>query len=448
MLARKLDGIDAVAAAYRSGERSPVDETRAALARAHEVEPDLNAFVTLWDESAIRDAEAAERELRSGIDRGPLHGVPVAVKDLIDVQGSTATYGSRAEPARLRPDRDAAIVGRLREAGAVLLGKTNLLEYAYGIVHPAFGQTNNPWDPARTAGGSSGGSAAAVAAGICRVAIGTDTGGSIRIPAAYCGVAGLKPSYGRLSLDGIFPLSWTLDHVGPITADGDDLAAVWAALVGEDRLDRIEPPAGPIRIGVLERYLSGPEMEPEVAERSRAAFEAAHDAGHAVEAVDAKLLDDCDEHLIALVLPEASAIHAQTLSASADRYADGTRQQLEKGFTIPATAYLAARAYRSRLRDEIDALLERYDVLMAPTAPWIAPAEDPPIDSDSGDAEGRRTAPFNLSGHPTVTVNVGFARGLPVGVQVVAKHGRDAKAIAVARRLERTVGAEWPDVGR
>jgi len=451
MFARRLDPIQTVAAAYRSGARSPVGVTRAALARIDAVDDRLRAFVSVWHEDALVSARLAEKELAAGVDRGPLHGVPVALKDLIDVAGRTATYGSLTTPDP-RPDRDAAIVHALRRAGAVIVGKTNLLEYAYGIVHPAFGQTNNPWDPERTAGGSSGGSAAAVAAGMCFAAIGTDTGGSIRIPAAYCGVAGFKPTFGRLPLDGVFPLSWTLDHVGPITWDLDDMATVWAALdpgppaaaPAAERATLAGAPVPPdgraLRVGVLERYLEGSEMEAGVAACMHAALARLVERDVRVDHVDDPLLAACDRHLIALVLPEASLIHRAMLARSPDGYAAGTRQQLEHGLSIAATDYLDALAYRERLRSAIDALLDGRDALVLPTAPWVAPTEDPAIGTDGGDAEGRRTAPFNLTGHPVVTFPVGLADGLPVGLQVVGRHGDDAALIALARALADRLG--------
>ncbi|TVR89952.1 MAG: amidase [Trueperaceae bacterium] len=435
MLARRLDPITTVAAAYRSGQRTPVEVASAAFERIDAVEERLNAFVSVWHDEALASAERAQAELGAGIDRGPLHGIPVALKDLIDVAGHASTYGSLVVPEP-RPDRDAAIVTALQDAGAVILGKTNLLEYAYGIVHPAFGQSNNPWDPSRTAGGSSGGSAAAVAAGACFAAIGTDTGGSIRIPAAYCGVTGLKPTFERLSLEGIFPLSWTLDHVGPITWDLDDMATVWSVLSRQGEAP-VPSATRTLRVGLLERYMAGAEMEAGVAAATRQALDALRERGVVVDDVDTALLDDADEHLVAIVLPEASVIHRTALARDPDGYAAGTLAQLRQGSTIPATDYIAALAYRERLRSAIDALLSDRDVLVLPTAPWVAPTEDPAIATDTGDAEARRTAPFNITGHPVVTFHLGLVEGLPIGLQVVGQRGHDERTLAVARALQR-----------
>ncbi len=222
-----------VAAGYRDGSLSPVAVTELALARIAALNPVLNAFITVTADQARAAAQRAEEELRRGEDRGLLHGIPIALKDLIDTAGVRTTCGGRILADHV-PARNAPIVDRLEAAGAVLVGKTNLLEFAYGIVHPDVGPTWNPWAPDRTAGGSSGGSAAAVAAGLCYAAVGTDTGGSIRIPAAYCGVAGLKPTYGLVSTQGIFPLSWSLDHAGPIARTSADAALLLQVLLGEE----------------------------------------------------------------------------------------------------------------------------------------------------------------------------------------------------------------------
>ena len=216
---------------YRRKSLSPVEVTRRAFTRIKALDGRLNAFITLLEKESLAEAATAERELMQGHDRGPLHGVPVAIKDLIAMAGAPTTFASRAGSPR-HPDRDATLVKNLRQAGAVLIGKTNLLEYAYGAVHPEIGQTNNPWDPKRTSGGSSGGSAAGVASGMCFAAIGTDTGGSIRIPAAYCGVAGLKPSYGLVDLDGVQALSWSLDHAGPLARRVADAARLLEGMTG------------------------------------------------------------------------------------------------------------------------------------------------------------------------------------------------------------------------
>ena len=249
-----------VAARYRDGSLSPVTVTELTLARIAALNPTLNAFITVTATSALAAAQRAAAELQRGQDRGLLHGIPIALKDLIDTAGVRTTCGARILADHV-PAQDAVIVEHLQAAGAVVVGKTNLLEFAYGIVHPDFGPTWNPWAPTRTAGGSSGGSAAAVAAGLCYAAVGTDTGGSIRIPAAYCGVAGLKPTYDLVSLQGIFPLSWSLDHAGPIARTSADAALLLDALLGKTPTPIAPADLRGLRLAVLANHRAGAELE-------------------------------------------------------------------------------------------------------------------------------------------------------------------------------------------
>jgi aspartyl-tRNA(Asn)/glutamyl-tRNA(Gln) amidotransferase subunit A len=255
--------VTALGRAYRDGSLSPVDVVRASLQRMDALEPALNAVAQRLDESALAQAEQAAAELRAGTDRGPLHGIPVAIKDLIEVAGAPTGFGSKVRPPAIATE-DAVLVQHLREAGAIILCKANLLEYAYGIAHPDVGQTNNPHDLGRTSGGSSGGSAALVAAGIVPLAVGTDTGGSIRIPASYCGVVGLKPTFGLVSLEGVFPLSGSLDHAGPLARNVQDAALLLAGLTGAGTPLRPILLAG-LRIGAVSFQCESPELTPAVA---------------------------------------------------------------------------------------------------------------------------------------------------------------------------------------
>ena len=246
----EMRDVASLGAAYRTGALTPREVIEVALARIADTEPTLNAFADPLAESARAEADRSGEALRAGRDLGPLHGIPVAIKDLIEVAGAPTGWGTKVEPPRIAA-QDATLVARLRAAGAVILGKTNCLEYAYGVPHPEIGQTNNPHDPSRTAGGSSGGSAAAVAAGIVPLSVGTDTGGSIRIPAAYCGIVGLKPTYGLVPLDGVFPLSWSLDHAGPLARSVGDARLLLAVLSGRDMR---APVPRRVRLGVLRRH--------------------------------------------------------------------------------------------------------------------------------------------------------------------------------------------------
>jgi aspartyl-tRNA(Asn)/glutamyl-tRNA(Gln) amidotransferase subunit A len=248
-----------IGALYRSGQLSPVELTQSCLDRTAALDTTLNAFITVTAEQALQQARQAEAELRRGVDRGPLHGIPIALKDLIETAGIRTTCASRILRDHM-PPQDAALVRQLAAAGAVTLGKTNMSEFAMGVPHPDYGQTNNPWDPARTAGASSGGSAAAVAAGLCFAAVGTDTGGSIRIPASYCGLAGLKPTYGLVDLQGVFPLSWSLDHAGPLARSSADAALMLDAMTGQRQPAAIQVRG--LRFGLMQT--TGPGVEPEV----------------------------------------------------------------------------------------------------------------------------------------------------------------------------------------
>nr|WP_246580521.1 amidase [Deinococcus aestuarii] len=424
---------------YRDGSLSPGEVTRFTLERIERLNPVLNAFITVTAERALLEAERAEAELRGGLDRGPLHGVPVALKDLVDVAGVPTTCGSRIWADHV-PERDAAVTTRLETAGAVLVGKTNLLEFAYGIVHPDHGQTNNPWDVSRTAGGSSGGSAAAVAAGLCFAAVGTDTGGSIRIPAAYCGVAGLKPSYGLVELDGVFPLSWSLDHAGPLARTSEDARVLLEVLTG--RSFALERDLSGLRVGVLRTHTEGAEVEAGVRDVFGRACGVLREVGAVVTDVEVPGLDLADAALLNVLLPEASAVHARWIAERPEDYAPATRAQLELGFAVPAVTHVRAGQYRRHLARSFARVFGEVEAILTPTAPWVAPQEDPAVVEGEGAAEARRTGPHNLTGFPAHSVNGGFDRaGLPVGLQIVTPAGEDALALWLGGRLEGLLGS-------
>jgi len=431
-----------LAAAYRSGELTPTGVTEALLQRIAELDPDLNAFALVLADSALARAEQMQHELAAGVDRGPLHGVPVAIKDLMAVAGAPTGFGSRVGRVE-RAERDAAVVARLREAGAILVGKTNLLEYAYGAVHPEVGPTRNPHDLGRTAGGSSGGSAAAVAAGLTTLAIGTDTGGSIRIPAAYCGVFGHKPTYGRVPVDGVFPLSWTLDHVGPLARTAGDAADLLVLMAdGPEALrqrgtrpDGDTPPLTGLRFGVPRAYVDAVDLEPPVRAALDAAERALAEAGAAVMDAPLGALERANEALLDILYPEASVLHEQYMSSSAEGYAAATRSQLEYGFTVPATRYLRALETRRALTAVSDDLLAGFDALLMPAVNTVAPAEDPVVSGQEGAVEMHFSGPFDLVGAPAVTVPFNARPGLPVGLQLVAARGADARLLELAGAL-------------
>ncbi len=418
---------------YRSGKRTPTDVVEEAIARMAETEPMLNAFACRAEDATRAEARLRTSQLAAGTDLGPLHGIPVAIKDLIEVEGLPTGYGTQARPPHIAT-RDAVLVARLRAAGAVIMGKTNLLEFAYGVAHPAIGQTNNPHDPSRTAGGSSGGSAAAVAAGIVPAAIGTDTGGSIRIPAAYCGIVGVKPGFGLVPLDGVFPLSPSLDHAGPLARNVTDAALVLACIAGEP-MPLSDPDIRGLRIGVLVRHVSTTQTGRAVTAHFQTIMARLQDHGAQVVTTDIAGLGDANQTLVKILHPEASVIHRALLASNPDGYAPGTRSQIEAGFRQPATDYVMALQAQTALRAAVEAIFADVDILVSPSVPFTAPHEDPEI-ADGEDSEMLASGFANVTGHPSLSLPCGVCDGLPVGLQLTGPLGADARLLSIARQIE------------
>ena len=427
----RFPDVATLCAQYRSGALTPVEVVEAALARLAALEPSLNAFADPMAAMARAQAQVATADIAAGRPLGPLHGIPVSVKDLIEVVGVPTGYGSRVLPPEIA-GRDATLVARLRAAGAVILGKTNLLEYAYGIAHPDVGQTNNPHDPSRTAGGSSGGSAAAVAAGIVPIAIGTDTGGSIRIPAAYCGIVGMKPTFGLVPLDGVFALSQSLDHAGPLAGCVADAALALAVLSGRDMHDT---PVLPRRIGLVSGHFSTTATGQAVTAQVRACIERLRAAGVEVVEIGLPGLARANAALVDILLPEAALIHESLLAHNAAGYAPGTRAQIEAGFRTTAADYLRAKALQITLRAEVERAFGDVDLLVSPSVPFVAPHEDPLI-VDGEDSELLASGFANVTGHPSLSLPSGQIDGLPVGLQLTGAFGRDARLLAHAGAVE------------
>jgi 2-dehydropantoate 2-reductase len=419
LLRRTLELVHQIEDGQRSCEVANL-ELLAAHARLEELGPRLNAVITVLPPS--------ERSVD-----GPLHGVPVAVKDNIDVRGVVTTNASMVAvppPAA----QDARVVARLRDAGAELLCKTNLLEYAAGSVNPAFGMTYNPHDETRTSGGSSSGSAALVAAGVCDYALGTDTGGSIRIPASYCGIVGLKPTFGLVPTAGVFPLSATLDHVGTLTRTVPQTAALLGVITGRRYTLR---PVDRLRLGVLRRQVDDPDLVPAVRARVEEAIARLDAAGFELVDVDVPELDLVDEAFGAIVLREAWEVHRTLFERERDGYGPGTRALLELGSEVGEDAYRAALADKERVAGAFASALEQVDILVGPTAAYAAPAEDPPVGTPEGDVEARYTAPYNLAGVPAISLSCGVVEGkLPVGLQLAAAFGEDELLLSAARVYE------------
>lgn len=429
-------GVWALAARYRDSGLTPVDVVKTALERIAQVEPALNAIACTMADQALAEARLRGDQLRAGLDLGPLHGIPVAIKDLIDVAGVPTGLGTRAEPPRMAM-RDAALVANLRAAGAVIFPKTNLLEYAYGVAHPEVGQTNNPHDPRRTAGGSSGGSAAAVAAGIVPLAVGTDSGGSIRIPAAYCGIVGLKPSFGTVPLEGVFPLAQSLDHAGALARTVTDATLLLAALSGRP-VDLHAVGLKGLRIGIVRAHFPAEPANLPVGACIDALLAELAGAGAILRDVTIAGLDQATQRLITVLQPEAAIIHADLARRNPAGYAPGTLAQIKAGFAVPATDYVAARQFQMQLRHRVEAALTDVDVLVSPAVPFVAPFEDPVI-ADGGDNELLACAFANVTGHPSVSLPAGRVDGLPVGLQLTGRFGQDGALLSIARAIEAAI---------
>ncbi|MEV0696648.1 amidase [Saccharopolyspora sp. NPDC050389] len=432
--------VAAAAEAMRAGRLSPVELVDSVLDRIEQVEPRLRAYVAVTAERARQEARAAGRF------EGPLSGIPMGLKDLIDVAGTATTASSRVR-ADHRAEADSAVATRLAAAGAVLLGKTHTHEFAYGLITP---QTNNAWDQERVAGGSSGGSAVAVAAGAATFALGTDTGGSIRVPAALNGVVGLKPTYGLVPRHGVTSLSWSLDHVGPITRTVEDAALVLAVLAGRDPGDPNHlPPAGTdltgLRVGVPRNYYFD-RIAPEVEAAVRQAVDRLASLGARPVEVEIPMTRYIQATHWGLMVPEATAYHEQTLRTVPDTYDADVRILLEAGALMPAADYLRAQRAQTLMRQAWARMMDDVDVIAAPTVPVTAvragaePIAWPDGTSESAsDAYVRLSAPANITGVPALSVPVGRDRaGMPIGMQLLGKPFAEDVLLRVGHAYEQT----------
>ncbi|HEV8203673.1 MAG TPA: amidase [Pyrinomonadaceae bacterium] len=433
----------------RRKEISPVELTNACLTRIEELNPTINAFITVMHNSALAEARAAEAEINAGNWGGPLHGIPIGLKDLIDTAGVKTTCGSALFADRV-PTEDAYIVQRLKRAGAVLIGKQNMQEFAYGGTSTSsyFGPVRNPWDTDRIAGGSSGGSAAAVATGMCFAAIGTDTGGSVREPAAFCGIVGLKPTYGRVSVRGVFPLSASLDHVGPLCRDVRDTALMLQAIAGYDKLDTtcVDWPVDSYtdaltetirpRIGIVRRPFFD-DLDQEIATAIDEALKQINN-NLATDVLEI----DLPETPTAVQAPEVYALHAKCFTATPDLYLPWIRERLKQAAAVELVTYIKARQHLDRLRRSIDDVFTNVDFLITPTTPvppiTIREALDMSPDP-AGELWLRNTRPFNAYGLPTISIPCGFTKaGLPIGLQISSAHFSEAKLLSFAFAYEQT----------
>ncbi len=445
----------------RSRDVSPVEVTEAFLARIESVNPKLNAFVTVTADHALKAARAAEQDVVGGRRFGPLHGIPIGHKDLFCTSGIRTTGGSRV----LRdfvPDTDATVVGRLRAAGMVMLGKTSTHEFAYGPTSEVsmFGPVSNPWDTGRISGGSSGGSGAAVSAGLVPIASGSDTGGSVRIPSSLTGLTGLKPTYGRISRAGILPLCWSMDHPGPLARSAADAALFLQATAGHDDADdasanRPVPDysaalTGDIRgrrIGVP-RHCFFSRAQEEVVDRVDAALEVLEGCGAEIIEIDVPDIDHAAAAALAIYLAEATAYHEDTIALTPELYSDSVRGFLELGEQLLAKDYLRAQRYRTLLGKTLEGLFTTVDVMATPATP-ITATEIGQTGVDINDTHDsvfaallRNTEPFNLTGLPAVVAPCGIdVAGMPVGLQIVAPAFCEGRALNVIHAFQQTT--DW-----
>lgn len=389
---------------------------------------------------AVVDVIAAPRRAS----RGALHGVAVAVKDLIDIAGLVRGNGNPNLDSRAPAADDAPVIARLRTAGADVFCRTALLEYAAGALHPQIPETRNPFDVQRTAGGSSGGSAALVGAGVCRVALGTDTGGSIRLPAHYCGIVGFKPTHGALDTTGVQPLAESLDHVGLLTASVADAIATFAAIT--------DVPAAPVlrrapRLGVLTDLIGHPAVAPGIKDAIQQALTALESAGFDLVEVPNFPL----EELLAVFDPilrwELWSVHGAQASGQPQHFGAETLRLVLATSNVTQIEYTAALADRDSLRTRIGPLYRDVDALLSPVAPFVAPRTTPPIDTPDGELETLFTAPFNVTGDPAIVLPCGYSDGLPVGLQLAAAYGRDQELLRAAALVESALGFINPFAG-
>ncbi len=427
-----------------------------ALDRIREGNPTLNAFITVFDADAMQQARALDEELKAGRSRGPLHGRTISVKDLIDVAGFPTTAASRVRAGHIARS-DALMVTRLREAGAVIIGKTNLHEFALGTTsdESAFGPVHNPHDPSRSPGGSSGGSAAAVAAGMGWASIGTDTGGSIRIPASACGVVGLKPTFGEIPLAGVVALSASLDHAGPLAQTVGDSWAIYNALTGVHPSQPSAPQSvDTLRVGRMVGFFLE-KLDDEVAARFAEALSRLKEAGASIVDVDLGRVPDIAEAYVNVALPEAFAYHAQALEKAPEKFSHSVRSRLQMGATISREAYVQAQADRANLRAAVDKALAHCDVLVLPTLP-IPPQEIGAATVMVGSREEplrpmtlRFTQLFNLTGHPAISLPCGdTVGGLPCGFQMIGRRSQTARLLQIALNCEGFVSPHAPSFSR
>jgi len=443
-------------------EVSPVEATEAYLDRIEEVDPKLNSYITITGEQAFESARQAEQEIVAGKYRGPLHGVPMAVKDQFNTAGVLTTGGSSILKDNI-PSEDATVIAKLKEAGAVMLGKLNMSEFAMAEIynHP-YGTPRNPWDLERNPGTSSSGSGAATAAFLCSTSLGEDTGGSIRGPANFSGLVGLRPTHGRVSRYGVLGGSWSMDTVGPISRSVEDAAITIQAIAGYDTKDTyswdvpvpdyrsaLTGDIQGIKMGVIQERMDSPNLDPEFRETVAKAISVLGELGASSEDVSIPLAPNAGALTMSILSVEWANLHRPLFEPNFDELDHNNKIRFLTGSIIPAQAYYKAQKIRAVLRQQILDALEKVDVLVLPTGPVTAPPVEsvPGIESKEHSLTGLAgrisfTGPFNLAGTPAISVPCGFsAAGMPMGLQIVGKPFDEETVLRVAHAYEQNT--DW-----
>ena len=452
----------------KTREISPSTLVESHLARIKNTEPKLNSFITITSENALLEAEKATSEIvKKGV-RSPLHGIPIGLKDLYDTKGVITTVGSKIYRDRM-PVSDATVVTKLRKAGAIIMGKLQMHEFALGAtsINPHDGPARNPWDTTRITGGSSGGSGSSVASGQCMAALGTDTGGSVRIPASLCGIVGMKPSFGRISRTGVYPLSWTMDTVGPLTRTVEDAAIMLDGIAGFDPIDRssVAMEDGSFRqnigktiegkkIAIPQEYFYD-VLDEDVLKSFNASLETFRDLGASSEYVSIPMLNHSLSISGTIMLAEAASVHENNIRQNPDMIGEDVKLKLMQGSIMPASDYIKAQRARTIFNDQITDVFSKYDYIVSPTVALGAPRIDEPfvkIDSIEHSVlalMARLTRPFNICGLPTITIPCGMTKeNLPIGLQITGRNFRDIDVIQLAHAYENATkwAKMWPDL--
>ncbi len=457
-----FESIHDLAPKIKDGSVSPVEITEIALERIASLDPKLNAFLDVWHEESLERAAQAEREIAQGNYRGPMHGIPVGLKDLVDVAGKTTTGGSKVLQSNVAA-ANATITDRLNRAGAINIGKTNLVEFAFGSagVNPYTGDAHNPWDTDKITGGSSSGSGAAVSAGLVYAAIGSDTGGSIRMPASLCGIAGLKPTYGRVPRTGVLDLCWSCDHVGPMTRRTADCAHMMNVLAGHDPQDiasstqpvpdfaaDLEKGVDGLRIGVPEHYFFDPDVvDPEVDAAVKAAIELLERNGAEIMSIPMDWVSQGRSINVVITLAEATAVHEKLLAEHADDYTPAVRSRIQSAMAMPAVDYVRAQRARRWFSEKMAEATKDVDVLATPSVPVLTHtiAECTPPPGEAIAAQGAEiplfTSIFDVTGEPSLSVVCGFdSSEMPIGLMITGHAFDESTVLRAGHAYEELAG--------